>query len=83
LVVRHHFEGGQSVFELNRGSHHDHLVCVKCGAVVEFFDQVIEDRQRAIAEQNGFKIVDHALVIYGDCLRGEDCPRRAALKRGS
>jgi Fur family ferric uptake transcriptional regulator len=81
LVVRHHFEGGQSVFELNRGSHHDHLVCVKCGAVVEFFDEVIEERQRAIAEQNAFKIVDHALVIYGDCLHGEDCPRRAAHKR--
>jgi Fur family ferric uptake transcriptional regulator len=51
--------------------------------VVEFFDEVIEDRQRAIADQNAFKIVDHALVIYGDCLQGEECPRRAALKRGS
>lgn len=83
LVMRHHFEGGQSVFELNRGEHHDHLVCVRCGAVIEFFDEVIEERQRAIAERNGFKIVDHALVIYGDCLQGEDCTRHPGVaKRG-
>lgn len=67
LVCRHHFEGGQSVFELNRGSHHDHLVCVKCGKVMEFVDEVIEDRQRDIAEKHGFTIEDHALVIYGTC----------------
>jgi Fur family ferric uptake transcriptional regulator len=81
LVVRHHFEGGQSVFELNRGEHHDHMVCVKCGAVIEFFDEVIEERQRAIAANNGFKIVDHALVIYGDCLEGEDCKRHRSLTK--
>ncbi|MBK1649763.1 ferric iron uptake transcriptional regulator [Rhabdochromatium marinum] len=67
LLCRHHFEGGQSVFELDHGGHHDHLVCVKCGLIVEFFEQVIEERQRAIAEQNGFKIEHHALVIYGIC----------------
>jgi Fur family ferric uptake transcriptional regulator len=67
LVCRHHFEGGQSVFELNRGGHHDHLVCIKCGSVVEFVEDVIEERQRAIATQHGFTIEDHSLVIYGVC----------------
>jgi len=67
LVCRHHFEGGQSVFELARGGHHDHIVCIKCGKVVEFMDEVIEERQRVIAEQSGFTIEDHALVIYGIC----------------
>lgn len=67
LVCRHHFEGGQSVFELNRGGHHDHIVCVRCGKVVEFIDEVIEERQRDIAEKSGFTIEDHALVIYGTC----------------
>lgn len=67
ILVRHHFEGGQSVFELNRGGHHDHLVCVKCGLILEFVEEVIEERQRAIAEQKGFKIEDHSLVIYGVC----------------
>ena len=67
LVCRHHFEGGQSVFELARGGHHDHMVCIKCGKVVEFLDDVIEQRQRDIAERNGFTIEDHALVIYGLC----------------
>lgn len=67
LVCRHHFEGGQAVFELNRGTHHDHLVCVQCGRVVEFFDETIESRQRAIADQHGYTIADHALVIYGTC----------------
>jgi Fur family ferric uptake transcriptional regulator len=67
ILVRHHFEGGQSVFELNRGGHHDHLVCVKCGQILEFVEELIEERQRAIAEQKGFKIEDHSLVIYGIC----------------
>ncbi len=70
LVCRHHFEGGQSVFELNRGSHHDHLVCLRCGKVVEFFEEVIEERQRQIAGQHGFTLEDHSLVIYGMC---SDC----------
>jgi Fur family transcriptional regulator, ferric uptake regulator len=67
LVCRHHFEGGQSVFELNRGGHHDHLVCVKCGAVVEFMSEIIEERQRTIAAEHNFEIQDHSLIIYGIC----------------
>jgi Fur family ferric uptake transcriptional regulator len=67
LVCRHHFEGGQSVFELNRGGHHDHLVCVKCGKVVEFVEETIEERQRDIAREHGFALEDHSLVIYGLC----------------
>lgn len=67
LVCRHHFEGGQSVFELNRGGHHDHLVCVKCSKVVEFMEEAIEERQKAIAEHHGFTLEDHSLVIYGIC----------------
>lgn len=67
LVTRHHFEGGQAVFELNEGGHHDHLVCVKCGKVIEFMDEVIEERQKQIARENGFEIADHSLIIYGHC----------------
>lgn len=67
LVCRQHFEGGQSVFELNRGGHHDHLVCIKCGKVVEFVDEVIEERQKRVASERGFKLADHSLVIYGSC----------------
>lgn len=67
LVCRRHFEGGQSVFELNRGGHHDHLVCVKCGKVVEFVEETIEERQRTIARKHGFTLEDHSLVIYGMC----------------
>ena len=70
LVCRHHFEGGQSVFELNRGGHHDHLVCVRCGKVVEFLEEAIEERQRAIAREHGFTLEEHSLVIYGMC---SDC----------
>ncbi len=67
LVCRRHFETGQSVFELNSGDHHDHLVCIKCNRVVEFVDALIEERQQAIAAQHGFRIEDHSLVIYGLC----------------
>jgi len=67
LVTRHHFEGEHSVFELNEGEHHDHLVCVKCGAVEEFVDEVIEERQNAIALKMGFEITDHSLNIFGIC----------------
>ncbi len=67
LINRHNFEGGYSVFELSQGEHHDHLVCVKCGRVDEFVDEVIEQRQKMIAEQAGFKMTDHALNIYGVC----------------
>lgn len=67
LVSRHHFEGGHSVFELEHGKHHDHIVCVKCGKIEEFVDEVIEQRQRDIAEKAGFDITDHCLYIYGIC----------------
>ena len=77
LVERHHFEGGQAVFELNRGAHHDHIVCIQCGYVEEFFDETIESCQRDIAKKKGFEINDHALIIYGDCRR-KNCPNRPA-----
>ncbi|WP_373692195.1 ferric iron uptake transcriptional regulator [Endozoicomonas sp. SESOKO1] len=64
LVVRHNFDGGHSVFELARGEHHDHMVCMESGDVIEFIDEIIEKRQYAIAEKHGFEIVDHNLVIY-------------------
>ena len=67
LVMRHNFEGEFAVYELNQGEHHDHLVCVKCGHVDEFRDDIIEARQLSIAEQAGFKMTDHALNIYGLC----------------
>ena len=70
LVMRHNFEEGHSIYELNEGEHHDHLVCVKCRKVVEFHDGIIEDRQRAIAKERGFQITDHSLNIYGVC---KDC----------
>jgi len=66
LVVRHHFEGGQAVFELDRGGHHDHMVSVKTGKVIEFVDEVIEQRQREIAAEHGFRITDHTLILYGE-----------------
>jgi len=67
LVSRHHFEGGHSVFELNEGSHHDHIVCVKCGQVDEFIDETIEKRQKAIAADLGYELTDHCLYMYGIC----------------
>lgn len=72
LVERHHFEGGQAVFEINDGGHHDHLVCMKCGKVVEFFDEVIEERQHAIAKDKGFELTDHSMILYGLC-GSEEC----------
>ena len=67
IVNRHHFETGVSVFELNRGGHHDHILCVRCGKVSEFLDEIIEQRQREIAEEAGYEMTDHALYIYGVC----------------
>ena len=64
LVTRHNFETGHSVFELSKGEHHDHMVCVASGEVIEFTDPVIEQRQHEIAEQHGFELVDHSLVLY-------------------
>ena len=67
LVSRHHFEGAHSVFELDHGLHHDHILCTACGRVDEFMDEVIEERQRVIAEKAGYQITDHSLYIYGVC----------------
>jgi Fur family ferric uptake transcriptional regulator len=67
LVTRHHFEGGHSVFELNQGAHHDHILCVKCGRVDEFVDPEIESRQKKIASTKGYEMTDHSLYIYGIC----------------
>ncbi len=67
LVIRHHFEEGQAVFELDRGKHHDHLICIKCGKIVEFLNVFIEEQQKKIAEDAGFRITDHSLIIYGEC----------------
>lgn len=67
LVSRHHFEGGQSVFEIDQGQHHDHILCVKCGRVDEFIDNTIEERQRKIAAEKGYTMTDHSLYIYGIC----------------
>jgi Fur family ferric uptake transcriptional regulator len=75
LVTRHHFEGGTAVFELNEGTHHDHIVCVDCGRVEEFSDDSIEERQQSIAKRLGFEITDHSLTLHGHCVR-ENCPYR-------
>lgn len=76
LLVRHYFEGGKSVFELNQGAHHDHIVCMQCGHVVEFYDADIEERQEKAASERGFKIRDHSLYIYADCAQ-TPCPNKA------
>jgi len=75
LVTRHHFEDGMAVFELNQGTHHDHIVCIDCGRVEEFLDSGIEDRQTAVAKRLGFDIHDHSLILYGRCRR-TNCPNR-------
>ena len=76
LLVRHHFESGKAVFELNQGGHHDHLVCIQCGRLEEFFDAEIERRQAKIAKDRGFEIHEHSLQIYADCTKS-NCPYRA------
>jgi Fur family transcriptional regulator, ferric uptake regulator len=80
LVTRHHFEGGTAVFELNRGDHHDHVVCMDCGRVEEFNDPAIEERQAAAATRLGFAMADHSLILYGHCRR-ENCPGKAAATK--
>ncbi len=67
LVTRHNFEGGHSVFELNQGEHHDHIVCSCCGLVKEFYDDIIEEQQKHVAKKAGFEMIDHSLTIYGLC----------------
>jgi len=80
LITRHHFEGGQAVFELERGPHHDHIVCIHCGRVEEFYDKIIEERQRVIAGKLGYTLRDHAMTLYGEC-NGPDCAGKN--KKGS
>ncbi len=75
LLERHHFESGKAVFELNAGHHHDHLVCVNCGRVEEFYDAEIERRQAKIAKDRGFAIQEHALYLYAECTK-TNCPHR-------
>ena len=77
ILSRNHFESGKAVFELDQGNHHDHLVCLDCGRVEEFFDDEIERRQHKIAEERGFKLTEHALSLYGNCTK-ENCPHRSA-----
>ena len=76
LLVRHHFESGKAVFELNKGGHHDHLVCMQCGRVEEFYDEAIEKRQIAVAKERGFVIHEHSLHLYVDCTKA-NCPTRS------
>ena len=77
LLIRHHFETGKAVFELNDEKHHDHLVCLTCGRVEEFFDSEIEKRQIKIAKERGFTIHEHALYLYAECTKPR-CPHRKA-----
>ena len=75
ILVRSHFESGKSVFELNEGHHHDHLVCLTCGRVEEFFDPEIEARQRAVAGSRGFELHEHTLALYAVCTKAQ-CEHR-------
>jgi Fur family ferric uptake transcriptional regulator len=75
ILSRNHFEAGKAVFELNEGHHHDHLVCVDCGHVEEFFDAQIEIRQRDVAQERGFRLEEHSLALYARC-QNMDCARR-------
>jgi Fur family ferric uptake transcriptional regulator len=75
LLVRHHFESGKAVYELNQGGHHDHLVCLQCGHVEEFFDDAIEKRQIAVAKERGYTIHEHSLYLYVDCIKS-NCPHK-------
>ena len=75
LLERHNFEGGRAVFEINHGKHHDHLVCIDCGRVEEFYDPEIEARQKRIAEERGFVIQEHSLSLFVTCKK-PDCPHR-------
>ena len=75
VLKRHHFESGKAVFELNRGDHHDHLVCIQCGHVGEFYDEEIENRQVQIAKDRGFIIREHSLSLYVECIK-ETCEYR-------
>src|SRR5438094_3202334 len=79
LLSRNHFESGKAVFELNEGSHHDHLVCMQCGRVEEFYDAEIEKRQVRVATERGFAIREHSLQLYADCTK-PNCPHKPDAK---
>jgi len=79
ILQRHHFESGKAVFELNEGSHHDHLVCMQCGRVEEFYDAEIEKRQTRVATERGFSIREHSLHLYAECTK-PNCPHRTGSK---
>lgn len=82
LLTRSSFESGKAVYELNEGQHHDHLVCIDCGRVEEFYDEEIERRQQAIAADKGFQIQDHALSLYAACIKPA-CPHRGKQRHGN
>ncbi len=75
LLIRHSFEGDKAVFELNQGKHHDHLVCLQCGKVEEFYDPDIEKRQDKVAKERGFIVREHSLYLFADCIK-TDCPNK-------
>jgi Fur family ferric uptake transcriptional regulator len=75
IIARHHFESGKAVFELNEGEHHDHIVCLQCGRIEEFFDPEIELRQNTVANARRFAVREHSLYLYADCL-DDHCPHR-------
>jgi Fur family ferric uptake transcriptional regulator len=78
LLSRQNFETGKAVFELNQGGHHDHLLCLQCGRVEEFYDPEIEKRQHEVARRRGFSLNGHSLALYADCIK-DDCPYRPGL----
>jgi len=78
LLSRQHFETGKAVFELNQGGHHDHLVCLQCGRVEEFYDAEIEQRQAEVARKRGFELKGHSLALYAECTKA-DCPGRKVV----
>ncbi len=75
LLIRHHFDTEKASYELNQGGHHDHIVCIQCGRVEEFYDAEIERRQKKIAAERGFALHEHSLYLYADCIK-ENCPYR-------
>lgn len=79
ILTRSNFESGKAVYELNEGQHHDHLICLDCGKVEEFYDAEIEKRQNAVAKAKGFSIADHALSLYATCTKN-DCPERSRTR---
>ena len=80
ILSRSHFESGKAVYELNEGQHHDHLVCLDCGKVEEFYDAEIEKRQHAVAKAKGFSITDHALSLYANCTK-DNCPNSTNVEK--